>query len=231
VAIAVLGILIAVLLPAIQAARESAHRIQCLSNLKQIALATATYDSLWNGLPPAPLVSLLPQFGRGTTMFSPQTLLLTFLEYRPLHGAVNFEVPFVFESALEESNATTARQLVSIFLCPSDPRTRPDPYGPRSIRACAGPCDECMEAGQGAFLSGRSSRLQGFRDGRATTILLSERAIASRAEQELSTATTLWNSLNARPPEPRRAADRARFFATVRPDWVAMRNSGSTWML
>src|SRR5437868_14878057 len=56
VVIAVIGVLIALLLPAVQSARESARRVQCCNNLKQLAIATANFATVKKRLPPAGIV-------------------------------------------------------------------------------------------------------------------------------------------------------------------------------
>jgi type II secretory pathway pseudopilin PulG len=62
VVIAIIGILVALLLPAIQAARESARRTQCANNLKQIGIAIANYEGTYRVYPPAAAGIIWPGF-------------------------------------------------------------------------------------------------------------------------------------------------------------------------
>jgi prepilin-type N-terminal cleavage/methylation domain-containing protein/prepilin-type processing-associated H-X9-DG protein len=109
VVIGILGVLIALLLPAVQAAREAARRSHCVINLKQIALATANYADVWGALPAG------VQFTFNYSTSSQHVAILPFLEQAPLFNAVNFD--WVIWSA---ANTTAMGAKLEVFLCPSD---------------------------------------------------------------------------------------------------------------
>jgi prepilin-type N-terminal cleavage/methylation domain-containing protein len=127
VVIAIIGILIALLLPAVQAAREAARRTQCANNLKQSALAMVNYDNAKKKLPPGtkywwgddPTGSTTsgvdPLGGMWWDDHGWYFWILPFLEEKAIVGAVHTDVPF---SNTLNFTARTAK--VPIFECPSD---------------------------------------------------------------------------------------------------------------
>ena len=123
-AISIVGVLIALLLPAVQQARETARRLQCQNNLKQLALATQNYASAKNSLPPSGLVDKVTQTYAGRTfavfdqqsgeMISWAVLLLPYLEESAL--ADRFDVS---RNILDQPGDPQAQFLPSLA-CPSD---------------------------------------------------------------------------------------------------------------
>ncbi|QDV32414.1 DUF1559 domain-containing protein [Tautonia plasticadhaerens] len=116
VVIAIIGVLIALLLPAVQAAREAARRAQCTNNLKQIALATHNYVDTFSRLPIGQDV-YADLHGRGYAILTNWSMsLLPFLEQRALYDAWN--VGFSFS---EPANTTACATGVGGYHCPSSP--------------------------------------------------------------------------------------------------------------
>src|SRR5438270_9350676 len=117
VVIAIIGVLVALLLPAVQAAREAARRSQCTNNLRQIGLAIHNYESTFARLPTA---------GQGTdfstsppsTTFDQQSLFTTILAYLEQGNTFQrFDLSVLYNASTQNINAS--KQGISSFVCPT----------------------------------------------------------------------------------------------------------------
>jgi prepilin-type N-terminal cleavage/methylation domain-containing protein/prepilin-type processing-associated H-X9-DG protein len=131
VVIAIIGVLIALLLPAVQAAREAARRAQCTNNLKQLGLALHNYESIHSMLPLgrvwAPLPGIpFPSFFMGAQNTTWFTQMLPVFEQQALYNAYNFDIGI--EGPYGPSgmpmgfavNSTVYGTKLYAFQCPSD---------------------------------------------------------------------------------------------------------------
>ncbi len=115
VVIAIIGVLISLLLPAVQSAREAARRAQCTNNLKQLGLAAANYESA-NGT--FPYQFAWQNFGNGGgsgNHHGPLVALLPFIEQQALFNAYNSSLP-----CFRAMNETLDGTGISAIWCPSD---------------------------------------------------------------------------------------------------------------
>ena len=121
VVIAIIGILVALLLPAVQSARESGRRTQCTNHLKQWGLATHNYHDTHRAFPMTNAQNYLPN----VQGFSPQARLLPFVEQANLQNALDFAQPAFtgpFNSLVPNPQFAAAFATpIQIGLCPSDP--------------------------------------------------------------------------------------------------------------
>lgn len=119
VVIAIIGILVALMLPAVQASREAARRAQCQNHLKQLGLAVHSYYDAHQALPPLytdiPVPVFSTQFGLDT--YSWRALILPHIEEQPLRAAIHFSV-----YATDSANQDAVNQSVEAFVCPSTRR-------------------------------------------------------------------------------------------------------------
>ena len=144
VVIAIIGILVALLLPAIQAAREAARRAECLNNTKQIGLALQNYHDTYGTFPPGGISCGNCNFTYGRPHWTTWTIaILPFLEQQTLYDEYVQE-----KGNTDNVNRFVCQQFVKPYMCPSDvnlkrlqrPASGPRrfDYAPGSYRAVSG---------------------------------------------------------------------------------------------
>jgi prepilin-type N-terminal cleavage/methylation domain-containing protein/prepilin-type processing-associated H-X9-DG protein len=123
VVIAVIAVLIALLLPAVQSAREASRRLQCVNNLKQLGLGVHNYESANNSFPLAGQGSLYTGVAIPDTMYVDGTgvhaRILAYIEGNPVYNAINYSLDYNHNSG---ANYTAYSTAVNIFVCPSAQR-------------------------------------------------------------------------------------------------------------
>lgn len=153
VVIAIIGILIALLLPAVQAAREAARRLTCSNNLKQLGLACLNYCETFNKMPlnygSVSSGSIWKEPANATTRQSSWIMqCLPFTEHKPLYDQIDFNYDVTLDPRntanggsvaypAQPSNAWVARQVIPTLICPSDGMTRKKVMPNRSNRLAA----------------------------------------------------------------------------------------------
>ncbi len=191
VVIAIIGVLVALLLPAVQAAREAGRRVACQNNIRQVALAVGNYNSAKGGFPrsgdigpPTDITfsglsqsEMDPRTGR---MHSWVTAILPYLEENAIYDRFHLS-----RSVLDQPENPQATVLAP-FVCPSDDSgggrifrhptlTGGKAFGKGNYAAYVSPTHVDLQHLQpGALVANRNNRLRHIRDGLTNTLLLAE---------------------------------------------------------
>jgi len=174
VVIAIIGILIALLLPALGIAREAARRAQCRNNLRQMGVALHTYHQAMSSFPPG-VIADDDDFRDG--LHSGLTLMLPFLDQRAIHGRYDFKIDW-----RQAANRNLAALEVPTFICPTSAGEVPDiggvPGQPADYAFSKGPLAYLCTpaAGGGMFDINTGHRFQSLRDGASNTFAMGEAA-------------------------------------------------------
>jgi prepilin-type N-terminal cleavage/methylation domain-containing protein/prepilin-type processing-associated H-X9-DG protein len=144
VVITIIGILIALLLPAVQAAREAARRMQCGNNFKQVGVAMHTYYASKGCFPPGSIS--MPGLNGGYFDFSWAIYLLPYIEQDVLYSNLDFTAKWSYADSTVKpgkamSNLAVGRTRIPGYMCPSDPQygelisihATPNPAAPDNI--------------------------------------------------------------------------------------------------
>jgi type II secretory pathway pseudopilin PulG len=183
VVIANIGVLIALLLPAVQAAREAARRSQCKNNLKQIGLALHNYETARRAFPPGFVSHATETNGHGTGPgWGWGTQILPYLEESSLRVDVTQSITDPIYDSLRQTS-------LPVFRCPSDPVTEPtfivrDESGNELTEVAfanyvgvAGTFEvsEFPDTATGVLFRNHSVKFKDIIDGTSHTIMVSER--------------------------------------------------------
>ncbi len=165
VVIAIIGILIALLLPAVQAAREAARRSQCTNNIKQLSLGVHNYHDTYKVFP-------YSYMGVGSHEWGLGTFLLPFIEQVPLHDQLNPDAGVNLPSATAEPVLGTA---LPPYTCPSCPGAEANSFYNDYGKMNYPPSEAVFSHPHGAHQL-KPIKMASIIDGLSNTIMFGERA-------------------------------------------------------
>ena len=193
VVVAIVGVLVALLLPAIQSAREAARRTQCLNNLKQLGVALHNCVSAEKRLPPGSVARTYadqPDHPQTFYRWSSLAHLLPYMENQSVRDLLDLSLPLYMPGAgypIAARNKSGVAQVLPEFLCPSDlGQPVKTEWGPTNYVACAG-----SGAGggtpfetDGVFYVNSETTFAQLGDGSSHTVALSESLLGEDTQLE-----------------------------------------------
>ena len=182
VVIASIAILIALLLPAVQQAREAARRTQCKNNLKQFGLALHNYHDVYNQFPNGKYGCVLDSGGAANSnswrAFSVHTMILPYIEQAPLYASLDFN-----NLINAGTNNTVKNAKISAYKCPSDIQYSGTEPGNNYV--CSGGPSLWWGVGItneiGVFNYQRKVGMRDLTDGTSNTIAVSESTVGNNS--------------------------------------------------
>lgn len=202
VVIAIIGVLVALLLPAVQAARESARSMSCKNNLKQLTLALINYETQVGTYPAAGIVNppSSPTASidlRSGKQFSWIVMTLPMMEQQSLYDQFNFNV-----DVFSQTNEPQSTQLATLQ-CPSDQArgkilldsdlTKNKRFAKGNYAAYCSPFHtELMHQYRGALVSHEGQSQSDIRDGTTNTIVLSEVRVRANEQDQRGVWALPW---------------------------------------
>jgi len=194
VVIAIIGILIALLLPAVQAAREAARRTQCQNNLKQYGLALHSYHTLIKAFPIGNVSGVIVNNVLvNMSWWSGQSMLLPYLEGGTIYQLINYQYPgncFAYGNS-QPAARDPGNFVLGVDMCPDDPLSgsiwfaATGQYAGAGHHGCTnyqGMMGTSPSANDGIMLStlygGSSIKISQITDGTSNTIIMGERGLS-----------------------------------------------------
>jgi len=172
VVISIIGVLVSLLLPAVQAAREAGRRMSCANNLKQMGLGVHGFHDSYRGLPPQATYTI----GSTFSGYSVHARILPYVEQNNLHSAIDYNLGYAAQPEI-------CKTRIPLYRCPSDPRdeTRLDGgvefystnYG-FNIGTWLGLDQQTAQGGDGAFGYNMTHSFAAITDGLSNTLCAAE---------------------------------------------------------
>jgi len=182
VVIAIIGVLVGLLLPAVQQAREAARRTTCVNNMKQLGIACHNYKDVNKVLPPGwQKPTDLTNFSEGN-YWGWGTFILPFMEETSLFDQIDFTAEYSVNSG---PNDGISANILTGYLCPSDAsgpmgsqfvnHAKSNYIGSYGNKTMDDPDDWSSTANRGVFTENSALKFRHITDGTSKTILLGER--------------------------------------------------------